>query len=346
MAENAVPAGMPDLGRFGRATSDRAVRATASWPKTSRWIILGSGPVGVLGQSQSSSSAPASYSGARVLSGDDSRDRGIGATGIGRVPLRAQHAPDGRPLGIYLPLSSPAMPVADAASIDRLHQPVIPAPSLVGSSVLAVVAHPDDESFGLGAVLTALGAAGSEVSVLCLTAGEASTLRGGADLAGVRRVELTNAALHLGVHTVFLAEFPDGGLSAVPAEILDEVVDRHVGDATALITFEPGGVTGHPDHRAAAAAAARAADRHSLVLAQWGVAPAVAERLRQELGVPFTSLDGDDVIEFVVDRHAQRTAIACHSSQADGNAVLARRLELQGDKERLRILRPTPEPGP
>lgn len=190
-------------------------------------------------------------------------------------------------------------------------------------------------------MLTALGATGSEVRVLCLTAGEASTLRGGTDLAGVRRVELANAARHLGVRTVSLAEFPDGGLSALPAEILDEAVDRHVGSAAALVTFEPGGVTGHPDHRAAAAAAARAAGRHGLILAEWGVAPAVAERLRQELGVPFTSLDGDDVIEFVVDRQAQRAAIACHSSQADGNAVLARRLELQGDKERLRIGRPT-----
>ena len=215
---------------------------------------------------------------------------------------------------------------------------------LHGASVLVVVAHPDDESFGLGAVLAAITATGSEVRVLCLTSGEASTLRGGTDLADVRRAELADAARHLGVRAVFLAGFPDGGLSALPAETIDDIVDRHVGDAAALVTFEDGGVTGHPDHRAASGATARVAGRRGLLLAEWGVAPAVADGLRRELGVPFTALDGDDVVEFVVDRDSQRAAIACHASQADGNTVLARRLELQGLEERLRIRRPQP-PG-
>jgi LmbE family N-acetylglucosaminyl deacetylase len=67
-------------------------------------------------------------------------------------------------------------------------------PELAATSVLAVVAHPDDESFGLGAVLTAIAATGSQVRVLCLTRGEASTLRGGNDLGELRRTELTMAA--------------------------------------------------------------------------------------------------------------------------------------------------------
>src|SRR5512146_1948099 len=45
-------------------------------------------------------------------------------------------------------------------------------------SVLAVCAHPDDESFGLGAVLDAFGAQGTRLAVLCLTHGESSTLHG------------------------------------------------------------------------------------------------------------------------------------------------------------------------
>jgi LmbE family N-acetylglucosaminyl deacetylase len=39
------------------------------------------------------------------------------------------------------------------------------------TSVLAVVAHPDDESFGLGAILDAFTGAGARVEVLCLTQG-------------------------------------------------------------------------------------------------------------------------------------------------------------------------------
>lgn len=42
--------------------------------------------------------------------------------------------------------------------------------------VLGVVAHPDDESFGIGAVLAWLHQRGIPVSVLVFTRGEASTL--------------------------------------------------------------------------------------------------------------------------------------------------------------------------
>ena len=42
-------------------------------------------------------------------------------------------------------------------------------------SALAVIAHPDDESFGLGGVLARLAADGTRVRVLCFTRGEAST---------------------------------------------------------------------------------------------------------------------------------------------------------------------------
>ena len=46
------------------------------------------------------------------------------------------------------------------------------------ASVLAVVAHPDDESFGLGAVIDAFRRQGTVVTVLCFTQGEASTVHG------------------------------------------------------------------------------------------------------------------------------------------------------------------------
>src|ERR1039457_4501463 len=69
------------------------------------------------------------------------------------------------------------------------------------TSVLAVCAHPDDESFGLGATLATFAAAGSSTTVLCFTHGEATTL--GADisaLGGVRATERSDAAAELGVH--------------------------------------------------------------------------------------------------------------------------------------------------
>ena len=66
--------------------------------------------------------------------------------------------------------------------------------------MLAVVAHPDDESFGPGAILDAFNRAGAWTSVLCLTHGEASTVHSVAgNLAELRGREFAAAARMLGV---------------------------------------------------------------------------------------------------------------------------------------------------
>lgn len=202
------------------------------------------------------------------------------------------------------------------------------------SSALVVIAHPDDESFGLGAVVDHLVAGGTDVRVLCLTHGEASTLGATTDLGQVREAELRSAAAELGVRSVTMLAFADGGLAEVPPAVLDEVVAAHVADAELLVVFEPSGVTGHPDHRAATAAAERVAAVRTLPVLEWGVAPEVAERLNAELGTAFVGLPGDDL---VVDRVRQRRAITRHASQARDNPVLARRLDLQAELERVRV---------
>lgn len=116
-------------------------------------------------------------------------------------------------------------------------------------SVLAVAAHPDDESFALGAVLAAFAEAGAQVSVLCLTRGEASTLRGvPGDLTELRADELSAAAAALGLHNVALLAYPDGRLPEVDLDQLAVHVvttARHA-DADGLIGFDLTGVSGHP----------------------------------------------------------------------------------------------------
>lgn len=205
---------------------------------------------------------------------------------------------------------------------------------------LAVVAHPDDESFGLGAVLAALAASGADVRVLCLTRGEASTLGAGVDLAEVRRAELAAAARRLGVGGVELRDFPDGGLHEVDPAVLDAVVLDTLGAASTLVVFESGGVTGHPDHRAATAAAFRVAAAEGLHVIEWGVAPDVADALNGEFDAGFGALAGDGVVDIEVDRGVQLAAIACHESQATDNPVLVRRLELSGPVDRIRVHAP------
>ena len=214
-------------------------------------------------------------------------------------------------------------------------------------SVLAVVAHPDDESFALGGVLAAFAAAGGRVSVLCLTRGEASTLHGVAgDLTRLRADELAAAAESLGLHAATLLTYPDGRLPEVDLdELAAHVVAtaRDVG-AEGLIGFDLTGVTGHPDHAHATAAALRAAETLDLPVLGWALPELVAQQLRDERGVPFEGRAEAD-IDFVVtvDRVVQHQAVGCHPSQAVPGSVLWRRLELLGDDEHLLWLR-RPEP--
>src|SRR5215471_3729111 len=91
--------------------------------------------------------------------------------------------------------------------------------------VAAVVAHPDDETFGLGALLAALASEGREVHVLCLTRGEASTLGASDRLGDIREQELVDAAHVLGVAQVTLLDLPDGGLEALGDGELDARID-------------------------------------------------------------------------------------------------------------------------
>ncbi|SES11660.1 N-acetylglucosaminyl deacetylase, LmbE family [Pedococcus cremeus] len=210
-------------------------------------------------------------------------------------------------------------------------------------SVLAVVAHPDDESFGLGAVLSSFIDAGARVAVLCLTHGEASTLHGvEGDLTDIRAAELRAAADALGVEEVELMDFPDGGLASMPLEELAAAVGmvatrRHV---DGLLGFDLSGVTGHPDHTAATRAAMAAAERLGLPVLGWTLPFDVGQQLTEEFGAAFVGHAHAEIdLRVTVSRQRQLTAVACHPSQALPGSVLWRRLELLGDREYLRLLR-------
>jgi LmbE family N-acetylglucosaminyl deacetylase len=210
-------------------------------------------------------------------------------------------------------------------------------------SVLAVGAHPADESFGLGAVLDAFAHTGARASVLCLTHGEASTVHAVAgDLAAVRARELQDAARLLQVSSVVLHDHPDGALAAVPrATRAAEVIGlARATAADGLLVFDPSGVSGHPDHVAATAAALASADELGLPVLGWTLPRLVADRLNDEFGTSFSGdLLTEDDLALPVCRERQRQACQQHASQAVPTSVLWRRLELLQDVEHLRWLR-------
>lgn len=212
----------------------------------------------------------------------------------------------------------------------------------VVSSVLAVCAHPDDESFGLGAVLHHFVANGADVSVLCFTQGEASSLGlSEGTLSEVRSAELAGAATALGIERVKLLDRPDGSLAEESLEDLADEVTAMVEEVGAelLVVFDEGGVTGHPDHHRATEAALAGAP--ALPILAWSLPRGVADVLNAEFGASFVGRDGHETDLVVrVDRTRQYQAIACHTSQSSDNPILWRRIDLLGDKEALRWLRP------
>ena len=209
---------------------------------------------------------------------------------------------------------------------------------------LVVVAHPDDETFGLGAIADRFTAGGTAVHVLCFTHGEASTLNENrAELRQARARELRQAAAELGVATVTLLGYPDGNLAAAAPGELSGHVTRQAAllGAEGLVAFDDTGITGHPDHQAATRAAMRAAEAASLPVLAWALPETIADRLRAETGEAFSGQPPGRIDLCIrVNRARQRRAALMHASQISPAAVLWRRLQLQGDCEHLRWLLP------
>ena len=209
-------------------------------------------------------------------------------------------------------------------------------------SVLVIVAHPDDESFGLGAVLSTFIESGTSVSVLCFTRGEASTLHGVlGNLSTIRVEELQSAARELGIADVHLKAFRDGGLEEIDVDRLaDEARDIAAANKLdGILAFDSSGVTGHHDHIRATAVALRVATELQVGLLGWTIPTSVAQILNEEFGSTFAGHTDEEIdIEITVDRSRQRRAIDCHPSQALPGSLLWRRLELLSDHENLRWL--------
>lgn len=120
-----------------------------------------------------------------------------------------------------------------------------------------VLAHPDDESLGMGGTLAHYSAQGIGTHVITATRGDAGrfgtagTPHPGREAVGrVREGELRAAADVLGVEEVNVLGYPDGALDQVDrTEAVGRIVDhlRRIRPQV-VITFDPFGAYGHPDH--------------------------------------------------------------------------------------------------
>ena len=166
-------------------------------------------------------------------------------------------------------------------------------------AVVAVVAHPDDESLIAGGTLALAAAAGAETGVVSLTRGERGptsdpALATEATLGAVREQELRAAGELLGASWTSCLEWPDGELAWIDQDAAaDEVAGvLDAAPPSAVLTFGEDGLYGHSDHAAARAVAHLAverlgADRVCVYEAAWpaGLVPALIEAATEQ-GLP------------------------------------------------------------
>jgi LmbE family N-acetylglucosaminyl deacetylase len=122
--------------------------------------------------------------------------------------------------------------------------------------LLAVLAHPDDESLGFGGTLAKYAAEGVETYLVAATRGERGRFGSlGKDgdpieVGRVREAELRAAAAVLGIREVSILNYPDGALDQVEATTAIRAVVSHMRriQPDVVVTFGPEGAYGHPDH--------------------------------------------------------------------------------------------------
>jgi len=187
--------------------------------------------------------------------------------------------------------------------------------------MLFVHAHPDDETINNGVTIARYAARGAEVTVVTCTLGEegevieAPWMQLAVDdadqLGGYRIGELTAALRHLGVDGPrFLGgagHWRDSGMPGTPERQRTKFVDADfdvvvgqlatvIGDLRphVVVTYDPGGGYGHPDHiqahRVTTAAVSAAADRWQVPKSYWTVTSAT------EFRAGIDSLGTDDVL--------------------------------------------------
>lgn len=144
-------------------------------------------------------------------------------------------------------------------------------------TLLSVMAHPDDETFGMGGTLAWYARAGAITQLICATGGEMGDvapeyLDGYASIADRRRAELECATTTLGIAKVIMLGYRDSGMEGAPANQhpealaaapIEEVAARVTQHIRALrpqvvVTFDPIGGYRHPDHIAIHRATVRA----------------------------------------------------------------------------------------
>lgn len=231
-------------------------------------------------------------------------------------------------------------------------------------TLLAIFAHPDDESYRAGGTLALLAQSGVRVQVLCATRGEAGVPGLGPKRADrVRVAELQCACRALDIHSPRFLDYRDGTLAEADEGRALRQIMRVVRELQPqlLLTWPPDGISGHPDHIAVSRwteeAFRRASDSltypegppHTAAALYHIVVPgSVAERTK----MAHLHTVPDEAVTCGIDVSAaweqKMSAIRCHRSQIDRSPILnmpRQKQRLFLGTEHFRLAAGPPAPG-
>jgi LmbE family N-acetylglucosaminyl deacetylase len=205
-------------------------------------------------------------------------------------------------------------------------------------ALLAVFAHPDDETFRPGGTLALLAQRGVRVQVLTATRGGAGSrgdppICSSEELPAVRESELRSACAALGIEPPILLDYQDGHLAEADPETIVAEILAVVEDVCpqVMLTFGPDGLSGHPDHIAIGEFAAEAYRRSDNISALYTLA--VPRSLADALGMAQLHALPDEAITLRVDVsevwQAKMKAIHCHATQLSSSPITRAPVERQ-----------------
>lgn len=203
-----------------------------------------------------------------------------------------------------------------------------PRVDLRGKRLVAVFAHPDDESFGPGGTLARYAALGVELTLVCGTRGEAGSIGfskryGPALLGRIRQAELEGAVEVLGFRALHLLGYPDKGVPDIGAErgTADVLRILRAVEPDLVLAFHPLGISGHADHRAMTAYAAAAVTQlgaesgRAPILQYYTLPESVTREIKDRELPPVPDADITAIVDTAPYAEAKIRAIHCHRTQ-------------------------------
>lgn len=203
--------------------------------------------------------------------------------------------------------------------------------NLIGTKLLFILAHPDDESFLVSGTIRANVDAGGQSVVICATLGERGTSHLAqqvtpAELRDIRKRELIAASEYMGTTKLHEFTFPDGGLREVPDELYTAflpIAKAYAPDH--IISFGPDGISGHLDHVTVGDVSLRIAETLGvpfLAIARPPALRTVAKHWFREKRKEGLYLEDFDYLQsdvtVPIDGKVKYESIRFHASQLDG----------------------------